>query len=227
MSKNKLLSDKEKIEDLISQFNTLKQEIEDELNQISSINYKIYKEEREKDDKIYSSILKIIALKRKIQQGLYKFTVNLDEITKADELPETEVVYSDYEQLSSKLVELQSSLEVEASYHKARNITKYNDCSYLIKQQQTETQRSLKNINMQILGGFIGVLGLTTVAVAFVVFNASTFGIPGLIVAGIGVTTALLGLGLFKLGSYKNGQKNSDENQLVYPADNLATEIMI
>ncbi|STX81440.1 Uncharacterised protein [Legionella busanensis] len=215
MSKNKLLNDKEKIEDLISQFNIVKQEIEDELNQISSINYKVYKEEREKNDKINSSILKIIALKRKIQQGLYQFTVNLDEITKADELPETEDVYSDYEQLSSKLVELQNSLEVEAS-HKARNIKKYNDCSHLIKQQQAETQRSLKNINMQILGGFIGVLGLTTVAVAFVVFNASTFGVPGLVIAGIGVTTALLGFGLFKLGSYKNGQKNSDENQLGY-----------
>ncbi|MBA3536333.1 MAG: hypothetical protein H0T84_06975, partial [Tatlockia sp.] len=67
--------------------------------------------------------------------------------------------------------------------------------------------RSAMNINMMVLGGFIAAAGIVAVAVAFTVLNATTFGVPGLVVAGIGVAVALSGIGLFATGAYKNWQE--------------------
>lgn len=59
-----------------------------------------------------------------------------------------------------------------------------------------ETQKH-SFISMHILSGFMAVVGCAAVALAFLAFNASTFGIPGLIVAGLGVGMLLTGVGLF------------------------------
>ena len=56
---------------------------------------------------------------------------------------------------------------------------------------------------MQILGGFITVLGVAAVAIAFTALNAATCGIAGLVFAGIGAAAILSGLGLFAAGSLK------------------------
>ncbi|MCL9686757.1 hypothetical protein MJ258_04460, partial [Legionella sp. EUR-108] len=63
---------------------------------------------------------------------------------------------------------------------------------------------SLSNISMMILGGFIATAGIAAVAIAFTVLNAATLGIPGIVVACIGVAAALSGIGLFATGTYKN-----------------------
>jgi hypothetical protein len=70
---------------------------------------------------------------------------------------------------------------------------------------------SITNISMMVLGGFITVAGIAAVAIAFTVLNAVTFGIPGLIVAGLGVAAALSGMGLFAAGAYKNRMGTPDE----------------
>ncbi|HBD7476101.1 TPA: hypothetical protein KKX77_002628 [Legionella pneumophila] len=69
---------------------------------------------------------------------------------------------------------------------------------------------SMSNISMMVLGGFIAAAGIAAVAIAFTVLNAATFGITGLLVAGIGSGAVLAGVGLFASGAYKNMSKNSD-----------------
>ena len=54
-----------------------------------------------------------------------------------------------------------------------------------------------------VLGGFIAAAGIAAVAIAFTVLNAATFGIAGLIVAGVGIAAGLTGFGLFAMGSCK------------------------
>ena len=58
---------------------------------------------------------------------------------------------------------------------------------------------------MQVLGGFMAVVGCAAVATAFILLNAATLGVAGLIVAG-GLATIFAGVGLFAAGSYKNRQ---------------------
>ena len=70
------------------------------------------------------------------------------------------------------------------------------------------------NLSMQILGGFMAVLGVAAVAVAFTVLNAATFGIAGLVVAGIGAAVALAGVGLFAVGSLKKYEATSSTNDI-------------
>lgn len=67
------------------------------------------------------------------------------------------------------------------------------------------------SISMQVLGGFIAVVGCAAVATAFILLNAATFGTAGLVVAGLGVAAVLSGVGLFTTGTYKNRQATPDE----------------
>lgn len=68
----------------------------------------------------------------------------------------------------------------------------------------------LSYTSMQVLGGFIAAIGVAAVAVAFVALNAATFGLAGLIVAGLGAAAILGGVGLFAAGTYKKYQSSSD-----------------
>jgi hypothetical protein len=62
------------------------------------------------------------------------------------------------------------------------------------------------SISMQVLGGFIAVLGCAAVATAFIFLNAATAGVAGLIVAGLGVACIVAGVGLFATSTYKKEQ---------------------
>jgi hypothetical protein len=73
-----------------------------------------------------------------------------------------------------------------------------------------ESSSSLSNINMQVLGGFMAALGCAAVATAFVLLNAATFGIPGLIVAGLGAVLSVVGL--FAASTYENKQEKPKES---------------
>lgn len=89
----------------------------------------------------------------------------------------------------------------------AENTTKKSE----VDQPQTQgTSTPFSNISMQVLGGFIAVIGAAAVAVAFVALNAATFGLAGLIVAGLGSAAILGGVGLFAAGTYKKCQFTSD-----------------
>ncbi|MCL9682755.1 hypothetical protein [Legionella maioricensis] len=68
----------------------------------------------------------------------------------------------------------------------------------------------MMNIGMQVLGGFIALVGCAAVTTAFVLLNAATFGIPGLIVAGLGVAFVLGGVGLFARGTSQKNQTEPD-----------------
>ncbi|MFA5961032.1 MAG: hypothetical protein WC785_11025 [Tatlockia sp.] len=65
---------------------------------------------------------------------------------------------------------------------------------------------SINNISMMVLGGFITVLGVAAVATSFILLNALTGGVVGLVVAGIGIASILSGIGLFATGAYRNNQ---------------------
>ena len=62
----------------------------------------------------------------------------------------------------------------------------------------------MSNLSMQVLGGFIAALGGAVVATAFVILNAATFNTLGVIVATLGVSSVLAGVGLFARGTLKN-----------------------
>lgn len=71
---------------------------------------------------------------------------------------------------------------------------------YMADEESTEQNSCCSGIGMQILGGFIAALGVTAVAVAFVVLEASTLGLAGVILALIGGASILVGTGLFVKG---------------------------
>jgi hypothetical protein len=56
-------------------------------------------------------------------------------------------------------------------------------------------------VPMMVLGGFIAVLGIAAVAIAFVLLHAATLGLAGLLVVGAGMAATLLGVGLFSYGA--------------------------
>ncbi len=61
-------------------------------------------------------------------------------------------------------------------------------------------------LSMMVLGGFIAAVGVASVAIAFTLLNGTTFGVAGLIVAGLGIGALVSGLGLFATGVCKNRQ---------------------
>lgn len=67
------------------------------------------------------------------------------------------------------------------------------------------------NISMQVLGGFIAVMGCAAVAAALVYINVVSFGVGGLLVTCLGSASVLLGVGLFAGGLYKNRQSSLKE----------------
>lgn len=68
------------------------------------------------------------------------------------------------------------------------------------------------NISMMVLGGFIAVAGVATVALAFTVLNAATFGVAGLVTAGVGIAAVLSGIGLFATGTNRQTQPRIDRS---------------
>ena len=87
--------------------------------------------------------------------------------------------------------------------------------SELVEEQHPRSFEELQpghaNFSMMILGGFIAAVGIAAVAIAFTVLNAATFGIAGLVVAGVGIVATLSGIGLFATGAYKNRQATSED----------------
>lgn len=73
-------------------------------------------------------------------------------------------------------------------------------------------------ISMQILNGFIAVLGVAALAVAFTALNAASMGIPGLAVAAAGVASILTGIGLFAANHFKSSEVSQDISNEVQPA---------
>lgn len=55
--------------------------------------------------------------------------------------------------------------------------------------------------NMQILSGFMMVLGTAAVAIAFSLLNAATLGAAGVVVASVGLVSLVAGCGFFKVAS--------------------------
>lgn len=71
---------------------------------------------------------------------------------------------------------------------------------------EIESSSSMNNISMMVLGGFVAALGVAAVATAFIMLNALTGGVVGLVVAGIGIASILSGIGLFATGACRNNQ---------------------
>ena len=77
--------------------------------------------------------------------------------------------------------------------------------------KSAETRHFFNTINMQVLGGFIAVLGAAAVAVAFIALNAATFGLPGLIMAAVGIAALVAGIGFFIAGTIKKHENNTED----------------
>lgn len=103
-------------------------------------------------------------------------------------------------------------IEKEANSKLASHSTQISHSQRLIPAasvMRSEIDKFAENINMMVLGGFIAVVGIAAVAVAFTVLNAATLGT--VIVAGIGIAAVLSGIGLFAVGAYKNSQTNTED----------------
>lgn len=87
----------------------------------------------------------------------------------------------------------------------------------LINSSKKENAPFLSGLSMHVLSGFLTVVGISAIAIAFVVLNASS-AVPGLIVAGLGLTAILAGVGLFASGM------NDDDNDAEELASNNVTE---
>lgn len=72
------------------------------------------------------------------------------------------------------------------------------------------------NISMQILGGFMAVVGSAAIATAFIFLNASTLGLAGLATAGLGAAFLVAGIGLFGAYNYKQSKAN-ESNEAMAP----------
>lgn len=66
------------------------------------------------------------------------------------------------------------------------------------------------SVGMIVLIGFIEAIGITTIATAFILFHAATFASAGLLVASIGFTATLCGIGLFATDAHKSRQTGPD-----------------
>lgn len=75
---------------------------------------------------------------------------------------------------------------------------------------QNARSSSTMNISMMVLSGFIATVGIAAVAVSFTMLNAATLGIPGLVIAGLGIAATLSGIGLFSTAICKPGTTTSE-----------------
>lgn len=97
--------------------------------------------------------------------------------------------------LQNKKIELSELTEkFDKEYAEYRKISKKTGSEF----QPTTQDDSIETaFDMQVLGAFIAALGVTAVAIAFVALNAAGLAMPGVVLAGFGVGTALLGASIF------------------------------
>jgi hypothetical protein len=81
----------------------------------------------------------------------------------------------------------------------------------IFSRQQNIQTSGIMDISMYVLSGFITIVGCAAVATAFIVLNAATFSTAGLVVAGLGATSILAGIGIFGTEIYKNKSTTSNE----------------
>lgn len=105
---------------------------------------------------------------------------------------------------------LHSSMENESKS------TQVEGARVLATQNQNAQQAS--TLYMPIVSGFIAVLGVAAVAVAFTALNAASLGTVGLIVAGIGSAAILSSVGLFASNYLNDQQHRADININLSPA---------
>jgi|GEM_PF-1775340 len=104
------------------------------------------------------------------------------------------------------------------------NVTEQQEVLKKIREKLDEAQQAYSNVSnaeiadnaqntpsepvldMQILGAFIGAIGVSAVAIAFVALNAAALTIPGVMLASFGVGAALFGGSIFS-----SNAKNIDE----------------
>ncbi|MBA3535040.1 MAG: hypothetical protein H0T84_00260 [Tatlockia sp.] len=87
----------------------------------------------------------------------------------------------------------------------------YNLLRVMPEEETSCYSENCLNISMQVLGLFIGVVGIAAVAVAFIALNALSGGTLGLVVAAVGVTAMLGGFGLFGGGLYRSCNPETPE----------------
>ncbi len=68
------------------------------------------------------------------------------------------------------------------------------------------------SLSMMVLGGFVATLGIATVAIAFTILDVATFGMPGVILASLGVAASFSGIGLFSTNACTYWQTIGDES---------------
>jgi hypothetical protein len=130
-------------------------------------------------------------------------------------LPKAEA-QKEYKKLKEqKALAIQKVQGIAENFEKERQaleeLTKKTDEAHAIYieesgDEKTPDESSEPFTNMQILGAFITALGAAAVAIAFVVLSAAGLAMPGVVLTGFGVGTALLGASIFN-----SKAKNIDE----------------
>jgi hypothetical protein len=87
-----------------------------------------------------------------------------------------------------------------------------------VSKRHDTSQEVSTNINMDLLNGFISVLGIGAVAIAFMFLSAATLNIPGLILAGFGVGALVSSMGLFAFNHSKSDEGSQSPSNGLSPA---------
>ena len=141
--------------------------------------------------------------------------ITSDELHRVLCLPASDerVLYSNYGTTTSKLF----SVDIDNQrLQRDEYLANRRQRLKLAREGKTRTTSDSSNtsISMMILGGFISVVGITAVALAFAVSNAATLGVPSLLLAIVGVSTIIAGIGLFSSQALKNTYANQEQLKL-------------
>jgi hypothetical protein len=143
----------------------------------------------------------------KITENDSECNIQLDILNESNELTLTFVPH-DPEQKRSTFYRIPTKLLSKIEKQELPDYLRNLEVEVTSEQQQTTSITEMNFVSsMQVLGIFITVLGITTIALAFALLSAATLGV----VAALGVAVALSGLGLFAYSSYKNCQPSSPE----------------
>lgn len=76
-----------------------------------------------------------------------------------------------------------------------------------IHQNNPIDSQYLNGISMQVLGGFLSLLGIAAVSIAFAALNLATFGTSGVVVGVLGLISLGAGVGLFAVGRRRSNNE--------------------
>lgn len=169
-------------------YHTLKETQKDDFSQIN------LRRELSTDEQGIKALLPLIALIMVQHSSLLQkafIDCNLQEIVK---------------QFTSKryIADLSNS----ERYQLGESLLNKVNCQEIYNTLDSFLEEEKPSLSMAVLGCFIGAVGVATVAIALTVLNF----VPGLVMASLGMSTTIIGLGLFSTNACKYWQNAEDDS---------------